>query len=125
MNISETHQTIMPYIIMHNADDFIRFTEKVFGAKETVRKLRDNSNMIMHAEIMIGGSTVMFAEATGQWKAGTVNLFIYVEDADSTYNKALAAGASSLMPPADQDYGRSCGITDPFGNTWWITGKAA
>jgi len=46
---------------------------------------------------------------------------VYVEDADAAYKLALDNGATSLMPPADQDYGRTCGVKDPFGNTWWIT----
>ena len=77
----------------------------------------------MHAEIMINGSTIMLAEPTSQWKASAIHLFIYTEDADNTYKKALAAGASSMMEPNDRDYGRTCGITDPFGNVWWITGS--
>ena len=51
-------------------------------------------------------------------------MFVYVEDADETYHKALAEGAKSIMPPSDQEYGRSGGVIDPFGNTWWpTTGK--
>jgi len=51
------------------------------------------------------------------------HLFIYVHDADLTYKKALAAGAATVPgnEPSDKDYGRTCGVTDPFGNTWWIT----
>ena len=45
----------------------------------------------------------------------------YVDNADATFQTALDAGAKSIMPPADQPYGRSGGIIDPFGNTWWIT----
>jgi uncharacterized glyoxalase superfamily protein PhnB len=44
-----------------------------------------------------------------------------VSDADRSYAAALAAGATSVMSPADQDYGRSCGVKDTNGNTWWIT----
>ena len=48
-------------------------------------------------------------------------MFVYVEDADETYKKAVENGAETVMPPDDQPYGRSCGVTDPFGNVWWIT----
>jgi uncharacterized glyoxalase superfamily protein PhnB len=47
--------------------------------------------------------------------------YFYVEDADATYQRALDAGATSIMPPADMFYGdRHGGVTDPSGNTWWI-----
>jgi PhnB protein len=48
-------------------------------------------------------------------------MFVIVPDADRTYEKALANGATTIMPPADQEYGRSGGVTDPYGNVWWIT----
>ena len=123
MKIPDTHQAIMPYLILQNADDFLRFTANVFGARETVKHLREDGVSVMHAEIMINGNTIMLAEPTSQWKASAVHLFIYAEDVDSTYKKALAAGASSMMEPNDRGYGRTCGITDPFGNVWWLTGS--
>jgi uncharacterized glyoxalase superfamily protein PhnB len=48
-------------------------------------------------------------------------MFVYVDNADEIYQKALQEGAVSIMEPADQSYGRSCGVEDPYGNTWWIT----
>lgn len=120
MNIPEGYQTVMPYLIIKDAAKFILFTQNVFGATEKIRHMRDE-NIIMHAEVMIGGSTIMFADATQQFEERTTGLFVYVQDADETYKKALDGGATSIMAPADQPYGRSSGILDPFGNTWWIT----
>ena len=120
MNIPEGYQTVMPYLIVKNAAKFSEFTQKVFGATEKNRHMRDE-DIIMHAEVAIGGSVIMFADSTAQFNERTTGLFVYVEDADETYQKALDAGATSLMPPADQPYGRSSGVVDPFGNTWWIT----
>jgi uncharacterized glyoxalase superfamily protein PhnB len=48
-------------------------------------------------------------------------MFIYVEDADKTFQLALRNGAESIMELTNQEYGRSGGIKDPFGNIWWIT----
>ena len=65
---------------------------------------------------------------SGEWKPATANMFVYVDNADARYKKAIDAGSETVMEPADQDYGRSCGVTDPFGNVWWITsviGQAA
>jgi len=47
-------------------------------------------------------------------------LYVHVANADETYSKALQAGATSVMEPSDQSYGRSGGVLDPCGNTWWI-----
>ena len=83
-----------------------------------------NENLIAHAEISICDSIIMLADATDAFKTMSAGMFIYVADADETYHKALAEGAKSIMPPSDQEYGRTCGISDPFGNTWWpTTGK--
>lgn len=118
--IPDNYQTVMPYLIIENASDFILFTGKVFDAKETYKEMRD-VNTIMHAEIMIGGSTIMFADASERYKSRPAALFIYVDNADERFKKAVEAGATVINEVADQPYGRSGGVTDPFGNSWWIT----
>ncbi len=121
MKIPEKYQTVMPYLIVKGAEDFLKFTQQVFHAEQLSKQLREDGKAVRHAEIRIGDSTIMFADATSQFEPCTAGLFVYVESADETYQKALAAGATSVMDLSDQDYGRSCGVTDPFGNTWWIT----
>ena len=121
MNIPKDHQQLMPYLILENPRDFIRFASTVFGALPDNEHLRDDGVTIMHAELKIGGCTIMFAQAGEQWPSQTANLFIYVANADASYATALKNGATSLMEPADQSYGRSCGVKDPSGSTWWIT----
>jgi PhnB protein len=118
--IPGNYHTVMPYLILKNAAGFIDFTQKVFDAKETHRAMRDD-HIIQHAEVMIGDSTIMFADSTEQYPPQTGYLFIYVDDADKRYQKALEAGAQKVTELADQSYGRSGGVMDPFGNTWWIT----
>ena len=119
--IPENYQTVMPYLIVKNAAQFISFMQTVFDPTETYKAMRDE-NTIMHAEIMIGGSTMMFAESTDTYAVSNAGMFIYVEDADATFKKAIDAGATVVNEMADQSYGRSGGVQDPFGNTWWITG---
>lgn len=121
MKLPNGHQTIMPYLMLNEADKFFEFTRAVFNAKETSRTLREDKKTIMHSEIQINGSTIMYCESTENWKQQTANLFIYVENADETFDKALKANGKTIMPLTDQDYGRTCGVEDPFGNTWWIT----
>lgn len=121
MNIPSTHQSVMPYLMVAGAAGFATFAEQVFGATVTMTRLREGSTQVMHSELQIGGSTIMYCDATEQWAPQTANLFVYVPNADDTYAAALAAGATVVMEPSTQDYGRTCGVTDPYGNTWWIT----
>lgn len=126
MKIPENHQTIMPYLMLEGAEQFISFTREVFNAVVVHRSGRDDADAsVMHAEIKIGDSTIMFSQCTEQWPVQTANLFIYVANADETYQLALQNGATDVMPPADRDYGRACGVKDPLGNTWWITSLPA
>jgi len=118
--IPETYQRIMPYLIVKDAPAFITFMQNVFGAKEQYKQMRDEKH-IMHAEINIQGSTIMFCDSTETYLPQNASLFIYVDSCDETYKKALESGAVSVTEPADQPYGRSGGIKDPFGNTWWLT----
>jgi PhnB protein len=120
LKIPDNYQTVMPYLIVKDAAQFITFMQKVFDATETHRSMRDE-HTIMHGEIMIGESTIMFADSAEKFRPRTAGLFIYVDDADETFKKAIDAGAASVMEVADQSYGRSGGVEDPFGNVWWIT----
>ena len=121
MDIANGHQAVMPYLMVQNAPAFLDFARHIFHAESTFTKMREDSNTIMHAELQIGGSTIMFCEATDQWKQQPANLFVYVGNADESYKAALELGATNVMEPSDQSYGRTCGIKDPFGNIWWVT----
>src|SRR5690349_15440993 len=118
--IPEGYNTVMPYLILNNASQFIEFMTEVFEA-EVVHKTMRDEKIIRHGELRIGDSKIMFADATEQWKIQPAGLFIYVDEPDVTFNKAINKGAEVVTPMADQTYGRSGGIKDPFGNTWWIT----
>lgn len=121
MTLPENNQTVMPYLILQNASGFINFLEKVFDGKEVLKYMRDENN-VMHAEIMIGkDSTIMVADATAEFPVSNSNLFIYVENADETCRKGIEQGGTMIREIADQEYGRSGGMKDPFGNTWWVT----
>lgn len=114
------YNTVMPYLILNDVVAFIEFTKTVFGAVEKMRHLDDNERVV-HAEILIDDSTIMAGESTDKWKTQNAGLYINVKSADKTYQKALDTGASVVMELSNQDYGRTGGVLDPFGNTWWIT----
>lgn len=120
LNIPKGYQAIMPYLIVENAASFSKFMQDAFGAKEKLREMRDG-HTIKHAELDLNGGTIMFADATLQYPVQNAALFVYVGNCDDCYNKAVADGATIIYAPVDQPYGRSAGVQDAFGNTWWIT----
>lgn len=121
MKIPQGHQAVMPYLIMDNADAFLTFVKYVFAAQVTYESRGDDGRP-GHCEIQIHGNTIMFSSSTSQWKASSTNLFVYVQEPDATFDRAVKAGGTVIMPMEDKDYGRSGGIEDPGGNIWWITG---
>ncbi len=122
MKIPQQYTQLMPYLIIKGTDRFKKFMEKVFDAKEQMI-VPGEDGTVMHGELRVGNAVIMYAEAGGQFAVMNAGMFIYVDNADATYKKALAAGAVTVegQEPSDKDYGRTCGVKDPFGNTWWIT----
>ena len=120
VNIPEGYQQVMAYLIVKDGEAFMQFMKDVFNAEEKMMYMR-GPGLVAHGEAQVGESVIMFADASATFGVRTGGFMINVPDADTTYVNALAAGATSVMPVADQMYGRSGGVTDPFGNTWWIT----
>jgi len=118
MKIPPPYNRLMPYMILPGAYKFIEFMKNVFDAVEHSITPR-SEGVIMHGELRIGDSVIMFADSTDEAAARPAGIFIYVENVDETYKKALAWGASSLREPVQQPYGYTCGFHDPYGNDWW------
>ncbi len=119
--IPEGYHVITPYLIVEGAPRLIEFMKQVFGARELHPPMRREDGSIMHAELRIGDSAIMMGEPMGEFAPTTSCLYVYVDDADATYERALQAGATSVTEPADQFYGdRNAGVKDPVGNLWWI-----
>lgn len=118
MNVPPEYNQVMPYLVIENATGFIGFMKNIFGAEVQMTVPRADGG-IMHGQLRLGASVIMFADASEQFPSKPAGMFIYVDSVDDAYRKALEAGATSIMPPAKQDYGYTCGFADPFGNTWW------
>ena len=120
--IPEGYHTVTPYLVVDGADKLIDFLKQAFGAEERFRMAGDGDR-VGHAEVAIGDSVIMMGDAATapSGRSFPAMIHLYVENADEMYRKALEAGATSLREPADQFYGdRTGGVTDPFGNQWWI-----
>lgn len=120
MKLPENHQSVIPYLILNDVRGFLLFVQNVLDAEILTENL-DENNRIMHAEVRIGNSTIMMGEANEIWSESNAGLFVYVKNADSAYQLAIDHGAETIMSLDDKDYGRTCGVKDPFGNIWWIT----
>jgi PhnB protein len=118
--IPDGYQSVIPYVIANDAEALLRFLTAAFGAKEKDVN-RDPSGTIFHGEVIIGDSVVMFSQASERHPAMPCTVYVYVPDTDATYRAALAAGATSVMEPANQFYGdRNAGVKDSNGNQWWM-----
>ena len=118
--VPEGTQQVVPYLIVADPAKTIDFLKAGFGAKEIDRSA-DDAGRIHHASVKIGDSVVMMGGASEQHKPMQMSIYVYVPNTDETYRRCLAAGAKSLMEPADQFYGdRNAGVLDEAGNTWWI-----
>lgn len=124
------HHTVTPHLIMNDAATAIEWYKKALGAQEVARAAGPDGR-IMHAEIRVGDSLIMLNDEMGGGKSpksvggSPASLWVYVEDCDALFNRAVAAGAK--VPPgpmgamADQFWGdRSGTFCDPEGYTWTI-----
>jgi PhnB protein len=112
----EGYQTATPYLGVQDAAKLIDFMKEVFGAEETTRMAMPDGS-VGHAELKIGDSVIMTGDA-GEFRP---MVLLYVPDVDAAYERALAAGATTVREPEDQSYGdRNAQVKDPLGNIWFI-----
>ena len=119
MKIPENYLPVMPYLILDKAADFFEYAKTVFNAREQFI-LPSEDGGIMHGEIKIHDAVIMFANSTDTWKQKPSGMFLFVDNVDSVYAKAIEKGGTELQPPQEKDYGYTAGFEDPFGNQWWL-----
>lgn len=108
--------TATPYLAVPDARKQIEFMKQVFGAEEELR-MPNADGSVGHAELKIGDSVIMTGDA-GELRP---MLYLYVDDVDAVFKKALESGAMALREPADQFYGdRTAQVKDPLGNIWFL-----
>ena len=117
---SEGAPTLQPYLHPLRAEPVINFLKRAFGAEELGRYTSPDG-VIHHTTMNIGNAHMEMGEAHGPYQPMPTMFYLYVEDCDALYKRALSAGATSISEPQDQPYGdRSGGVIDPFGNKWYI-----
>jgi PhnB protein len=119
--------TVTPQLSVDDAAQTIEWYKKAFGAQEVGRHLGPDGK-IMHAELTIGDSRIMVNDVMQGMKGprayggSPASLWLYVDDCDALFNRAVGAGADVQVPLADQFWGdRGGAVSDPAGYTWWIS----
>ncbi len=118
--IPKGYRTVTPYLIVPGVVKLLDFLKRAFNAKEKFHIMRPDGT-IWHAEVKIGDSSIMMGEPMGEFGPMPASIYLYVENCDAVYQRALGAGGVSVMKPTDQPTGeRYGGVKDPSGNIWWI-----
>jgi PhnB protein len=125
--IPDGYHSLTPYLVIDGAAAAMEYYKKAFGATELFRM--EHEGKIGHAEMKIGDSPLMLADLCAEQGhkdpktlgGSPVGLMIYVDDVDTIYPQAIAAGGTEVKPLQDQFYGdRSGTLTDPFGHDWTV-----
>jgi PhnB protein len=124
--VPDGYHTITPQLTLDKAAQTIDWYKKALGAEEVSRSVGPDGK-IMHAELKIGDSRFMVNDVMMDGKGpqafggSPASLWLYVENSDALFNRAVGAGAKVQMPLADQFWGdRGGAVADPAGYTWWI-----
>ena len=126
--IPEGYHSLTPYLAVEDAAKAIDFYKEAFGAEETIR-MPGPDGKIAHAELQIGDSKLMLSDPMPQSSVRppserggtTASIFMYVDDADATFDQATAAGADVVMQLEDMFWGDRFGtLSDPFGHVWSV-----
>jgi PhnB protein len=126
--IPQGYHTLTPFMTVRDAARAIEFYKQAFGATEK-GVMKGPDGKIMHAELRIGDSIFMLADEFPQYGSlspqsiggSGMGLHIYVEDVDSSFDRAVKAGANVEMPVSDMFWGDRYGrLADPFGHKWSI-----
>src|SRR5262249_2433160 len=124
--IPKGYHTLTIGVTVKDAAGLITFCKKAFGAKEIAR-VPGPGGTVMHADLLIGDSHFMLGDENPMMKSASalggtpVTFHIYTENCDAMFKKAVSAGATVVMPLADQFWGDRYGrVLDPFGNMWSV-----
>lgn len=121
--IAKDLHTVTVYFHPIGAGRFIDFVTNAFVGKELMRHAE--GDMILHAKVQIGDSVIELGEARYPTQPLPSAIYLYVDDVDATYERALKAGGISMLEPTDPAYGgRSAWVKDPFDNVWYLSGPA-
>lgn len=113
--------TVTPYMFAEDAEALLAFLTDGLGG-EQVHVVHRPDGCIANAQVRIGNACIMLSEASADWPAMPASYYLYVDDADASVARAVAAGGTLGMEVSDMPYGdRQGGVRDRHGNIWWIS----
>lgn len=119
------YNDVSAYLVVDGAAGTIDFLKRVFDTEE-LRAYRREDGSVMHAEVRLGDTVVMIADAVEGWPALPAHVHVYVPDVDATYRRATGAGAEPVQEPVQKDdEDKRGGFRDAGGTTWWIGTRTA
>jgi uncharacterized glyoxalase superfamily protein PhnB len=111
--------SVLPYAHPSNARKYIDFLTRAFGAQE-IAVYENSGGGVMHATVRMGDAVLEMGEPDDRTGLPTNGFFVFVDDVDAAYARAIGAGATAVRPPDDLPYGTRSGIVrDPEGYLWW------
>ncbi len=114
---------VTPYLHPVGAPKLIDFLKEAFSAEEVARH-EEPEGTVVHAKVRLGNSILEMGEAHGEYQPMPSMFYMYVNNVDAAYERAIQVGAKSLSAPADQPYGdRNAAVEDPFGNQWYLAAR--
>jgi uncharacterized glyoxalase superfamily protein PhnB len=125
-------QVVTPHLIIKGASRAMEFYKQAFGAEEVYRMPGMEGDQIMHAEMKVGDGRFFLCDEMPDYNAlspktlggSPVTIHLYVANCDETFNRAISAGATPVMPPDNMFWGdRYAKIADPFGHNWSIASQ--
>jgi PhnB protein len=125
--IPDGYGTVTPWLISKDSAELIRFLAAAFAAQETPgSRMLNPDGSIGHVEVAIGSSIVMLFDSYPGWPETPAFIRLFLADADAAYERALAAGATSVTTVTELFSGDRVGrVRDPFGNIWWLQSHVA
>ena len=123
MGIPDGYTSVTPWIISRSMAGLLDYVREAFGAEELARVVVGDGS-IGHAEFRIGNAIVMGFDAKPHWPDTPAFLRLYVDDADETFRRAVAAGGTAVTEVTQLFWGDRVGrVRDPFGNLWWTQAR--
>lgn len=111
---------LTPYFTVADVDRLIAFTIAVFDAR-IIKENRYPDGRVQHVRLAVQDSLIMLNQASDDFPATVSQMHLYVDDVEATYDRALNAGATSIMQPMLRPHrDRMAGFIDPENNIWWV-----
>jgi PhnB protein len=128
--MADRPQPVTPHLVVHDANAALDYYKKALGAREVMRMPAEDGKRLMHSEIEVNGARIFVRDEFPEHSGGkrqapkdlggtTVTMHLEVANCDAAVDRAVAAGATVVMPPMDAFWGaRYAMVLDPFGHSW-------